>query len=259
MTMISAHRGGAGKRVHLENTREAMEEALGLGVDFVEFDVQRCGDGTFVLFHDDHVEVGSKTVMLRDMTFEEFKSHANHYMLYVDALRLLRGRAKAHIDFKFTSPQEFYDDPSATFEVQAVSVAIDILGDKDIIVTTLEDRSVKAIREWSRSRFPELLVGLSLGRSGDGMSKLDFAKMRFSEILPGRRMKRCDANLMVANHKLAAMSLHRWSKRNGIPLLVWTVDGEEALTTWLSKGDVWLVTTNFPAEALRVRRLLDGS
>lgn len=258
MTMISAHRGGAGERVHLENTREAMEEALGLGVDFVEFDVQRCGDGTFVLFHDDHVEVGSKTVMLRDMTFEDFKSHANHYMLYVDALRLLRGKAKAHIDFKFTSPPGFYDDPSATFEVQAVSVAIDILGDRDIIVTTLEDRSVKAIRAWSRLRFPELLVGLSLGRSGDGMSKPDFAKMRFSEILPGRRMKRCDANLMVANHKFAKISLHRWSRRNGIPLLVWTVDGEEALTTWLSKGDVWLVTTNFPAEALRIRGLLAG-
>ena len=89
MVMISAHRGGAGERTHLENTRMAMEEALELGVDFVEFDVQRCGDGTFILFHDDHVVSESGAVMLSEISFVDFKKYASNFMLYDDALHLL--------------------------------------------------------------------------------------------------------------------------------------------------------------------------
>lgn len=257
MVMVSAHRGGAGERTHLENTRMAMEEALELGVDFVEFDVQRCGDGTFILFHDDHVVSESGAVMLSEISFADFKKYASNFMLYDDALHLLRGKAKAHIDFKFTSPSALYVDPASTYEVKAAERAVDIIGVDEMIVTTLEDRSVKAVRAWSKSLFPDLLVGLSLGRAGDGLSKWELIKMRLSEIFPARRMKHCDANLVVANHKLADKSLYRWSRRRGIPLLVWTVDGEKALTKWLTKDDVWLVTTNFPADAMRIRGMCD--
>ena len=46
-----AHRGFT--RVHPDNTLEAFQAALDLGVDGVEFDVQETADGAFVVFHDD--------------------------------------------------------------------------------------------------------------------------------------------------------------------------------------------------------------
>ena len=48
-----AHRGYT--RIHLENTLEAFQAALDLGVDGVEFDVQETADGEFVIHHDDDI------------------------------------------------------------------------------------------------------------------------------------------------------------------------------------------------------------
>ena len=55
VVQLSAHRCGAGQDRTLENTRVALDGALRLPVEYVEFDVQRCGDGTLVCFHDDWV------------------------------------------------------------------------------------------------------------------------------------------------------------------------------------------------------------
>lgn len=45
-----AHRGFT--RTHPDNTLEALEAAIGIGADGVEFDVRETSDGEFVLFHD---------------------------------------------------------------------------------------------------------------------------------------------------------------------------------------------------------------
>ena len=47
---LVAHRGFAGK--HPENTLEALEAAISLGVFKVELDVQLAGDTTPVMLHD---------------------------------------------------------------------------------------------------------------------------------------------------------------------------------------------------------------
>lgn len=49
-TKIAAHRGGAG--LWPENSRLAFRNAIGLGVDFVEFDVHRSRDGILIVHHD---------------------------------------------------------------------------------------------------------------------------------------------------------------------------------------------------------------
>ena len=62
--LVSAHRCGAGGDRALENTRVALENALDLDVDFIEFDVQRCADGVLVLYHDDWMWVEERRVPL---------------------------------------------------------------------------------------------------------------------------------------------------------------------------------------------------
>ncbi|MBW2528613.1 MAG: glycerophosphodiester phosphodiesterase [Deltaproteobacteria bacterium] len=49
-----AHRGGAGLRP--ENTMEAFEHAVSLGVDVLELDVRASSDGVLVVIHDDEVD-----------------------------------------------------------------------------------------------------------------------------------------------------------------------------------------------------------
>lgn len=256
MPLLSAHRCGAEADRSLENTREALERSLSLGTEFVEFDVQRCRDGAFVLFHDDHAQVGGGLVPLSRLTFDELTTARGAPVLrYEDALTILAGRKRAHIDLKFVSPAAAYADPATTFEVAAVRLAVERMGAEGCIVTTNEDASVRAIRDWSRTVHPELLVGLSLGRDLTGRAMPEVMATRASELFPTERILACDANLVVANKALARATLARFAHRRGLPLLIWTVDDRLELRRWLGDARTWMVTTNFPrlAEELRAR------
>jgi len=253
MTLISAHRCGAGDERSLENSRTALLRALDLGVDLVEFDVQRCADGTFVVHHDPAVEVEGVLTPLDELSYAELVAHHDGVLQYDEVLRELAGRARAHVDLKFTSPAPSYADPCSTHEVAATREAVEVLGAPDVIITTLEDESVRAVRAWSRERHPELLVGLSLGRDVREMRWAHGLRTRLSELLPARRYGATDANLVVGHHLVARLGVARWARRRNLPMLVWTVDDPAALAYWIGTGRAWAVTTNFPQVAVDVR------
>lgn len=237
--LVSAHRCGAGRERALENTEHAVDRALAIDAEFVEFDVQRCGDGTLVLHHDDTVRIDGQKVRLETLSYAQAKRTDGAPLLRYDrVLEQLRHRKRAHIDLKFTSPAHLYATPGRTYEVAAVRWAITVLGVENLIVTSLEDRTVKAVRQWaSENGYPELLVGLSLG----------------SEFFPKTRYRECGANLVVANHRLARLSAARFARRANLPLLVWTVDDRMSLRYWLKPGRAWMLTTNHPLTALDMR------
>ena len=98
-----AHRGAAGHAP--ENTLAALEVAIQLGVDMVEFDVQRSADGALVLFHDrtvDRTTNGEGSVeslpltVLRGLDAGE----GERIPLLEEALACLNGRAGAMIELK---------------------------------------------------------------------------------------------------------------------------------------------------------------
>jgi glycerophosphoryl diester phosphodiesterase len=253
MTLISAHRCGAGDETSLENTRTALLRALDLGVDLVEFDVQRCADGTFVVHHDSAVDIAGVPTPLEELSYAQLTAHHHGFLRYDEVLHELAGRARAHIDLKFTSPAPSYADPASTHEVAASREAVDVLGAAGVIITTLEDESVRAVRAWSREQHPELLVGLSLGRDVREMRRLHGLRTRLSELRPGRRYSATDANLVVGHHLVARLGVARWARRRRLPMLVWTVDDRDALAYWIGSGRAWAVTTNYPEVAVDVR------
>ncbi|MGH3412479.1 MAG: glycerophosphodiester phosphodiesterase [Marmoricola sp.] len=243
--MVSAHRGA--------------EQAGHFGghVDYVELDVQRCGDGTFVLFHNDHVHVDGSRIPVAGLTFCQFAALTGRALRYDDALWALARRGqRAHLDLKFVSPPAAYRDPASTFEVAATRLAVDALGRDNVIVTTLEDPSVLAVRRWACAHdLDELLVGLSLGRRCATMSRVDALRTHTSELFPHDRYLRCAANLVVAHHWLARLGVARFAAHRHLPLLVWTVDAMADLRYWLQPGRAWMVTTNRPEHALQIRGL----
>jgi glycerophosphoryl diester phosphodiesterase len=255
-SLISAHRGGPGPDASRENTLPAMVEAATLDCEYVEFDIQRCRGGVHVLYHDDVVLDGDRRLPIRTLTFEQFAALADTYLLLDQALEIFRDRKKVHLDLKFLSDPEDGGDDGDGHEVALVAHVIDVMGAENLIVTTLEDDSVRAVRAWSRDRYPGLLVGLSLGRDVAGLGLWDATRVRLSELFPGRRLRRCDANLVVCEQTLARLRIAGWAQRHGMPLLVWTVDSPRELRRWLRDRRAWLVTTNYPRRALALRREL---
>ena len=257
MVWISAHQCGAGKHLSDADTAAALRAVTQIDCEYVEFDVQRTADAVFVLFHDAHVVFEGESHVVAELTLAELRRLVPTVTLYGDALDLLAGAKKAHLDFKFASPALLYEaDAESTYEVQATVLAVERLGAEHVIVTTLEDQGVAAVREWARSRHPELLVGLSLGRSRRGLPLQRQVVGRLSELFPGRRIVRCDANLVVANRWLATFGVARWVARRRLPLLVWTVDTRRGLRRWLHDPRAWMVTTNHPRRAAQIRASL---
>lgn len=224
-------------------TRPAIEAALRLGVDYVEFDVQRCRDG-LVVFHDAVARVDGSDIALAELPVAALRRAHPELLTYEEALGLLAGRSRVHLDLKF-------DDEGA---VEAAAAAVRLLGTDRLVVTTLDDRSVGAVRSWSDVHAPALLVGLSLGRGVRGFPVWRQLRVRASELWPHVRYRHSRANVVVAHHWLARLGVARFARSRGLPLLVWTVDTEPSLRYWTRSGRAWLVTTNNPEAALRLRR-----
>lgn len=237
--LVSAHRCGAGDDPLGENSLHALEHSVALGVDFVEFDVRRRADGHLIVSHDrpdDGVQV----------------------LAYDAILESLGDRAGAHIDLKFGSPAELYDQPAACWEVEVVKRALARLSPDRVVVTAGRERAVRALRDWGEAEGISLLVGLSIGSSLRGLGPRAAAASLWRQLTPDLRFARSRANVVCANHGLALLRLRRFARRHGLRLLVWTVDSPVLLRWWTRPGAAWMVTTNHPALALRDRRRAQG-
>jgi glycerophosphoryl diester phosphodiesterase len=253
--LLSAHRGGPGPHADRDNTLAALLEAVALDCEYVEFDVQRCRGGVHVLYHHATVRVGGRRVPVASLTFEEFSRHAGAYLLLDDALAVLRDRKKVHLDLKFLSDPEDGGAEAPGHEVLLVEHVIEVMGAENVVVTTAEDESVRLVRAWARERHPGLLVGLSLGGADvPPLHPVRLVATRLSDLFPGRRLRRCDANLVVSEKTLARLRIARWAWRHRLPLLVWTVDEPREQRAWLADPRVWLLTTNYPRRAAELRR-----
>lgn len=97
------HRGAAGHAP--ENTLAALEKGIGLGVDLVEFDVQRTNDGALVLFHDRKLgQLIPGRGSIADSTLRELErldvGQGQRIPILSDALSLINGRVGAMIEIK---------------------------------------------------------------------------------------------------------------------------------------------------------------
>jgi len=144
---ISAHRGGS------ENgsggTYQAYLKAVTTGADYVEFDVRRTLDGTLVAWHDGRVGRVGRGRSVTAMSYSRLCEMAGREVPRIaEVMRLLAGRAAAHIDLK-----------DAGCADAVVRLGLDLLGPAGMIVTT-DDRVALA---WVKRTFPDVPVGLTIG------------------------------------------------------------------------------------------------
>lgn len=223
MALVSAHRGGPGSAGAPGNSIAAFENAVRLGCDLIEFDVRHLPDATAYVAH--------------DVT-------ADHDVLtLLDVLDVIRGHAMAHVDLK-----------DQGFEAATVSRIVTELGVSNVVITSAEDSSVRAVVAWADKHAPGLLVGLSSARRSWAGPRWARGWTAVEAAFARTRIRRSGANVVVAHHRLAHWSLRRYAKRRSLRLLVWTVDNPDELASWVNDPHTWAVTTNVPHLALAVRK-----
>lgn len=230
---ISAHRGGCGER---PATIEAFVAASTSGADLVEFDVRRTRDGILVARHDPDLPSGAA---ISDVDYAVCQAELGTGCLSIaELLPLLRGKVVAHVDLK-----------DAGYEDEVVRLCAQQLGVDGFVVTTLEDQSVRLIKD----RYPEVQVALSLGRDMAGRGRRQLLQVRLSELFPERRLRACQADAVAVHHQLARLRVARVCRRLQLPMMVWTVNDEQRLRYFLCQQRADVVVTDVPLDALTIR------
>ncbi|MFD5265037.1 glycerophosphodiester phosphodiesterase family protein [Streptomyces sp. NPDC058335] len=232
---VSAHRGGSEHRTAA--TLEAYEDALASGAEYAEFDIRRTADGVFVVHHDPRA--GHSGPPLSRITYAELCARTGFAVpLVEEVMALVAGKLIGHLDLKETG-----------HERETTDLAVALLGRDGFVATTLEDRSVAEITR----AFPGVRTALSLGRDRREVATARLAGTRASELFPMRRLRACGAHGVAVHQRLARATVLRAAARQGLFTLVWTVNDDAGLRTFLADPRVDVLVTDRPWHAVRLR------
>jgi glycerophosphoryl diester phosphodiesterase len=235
MTLISAHRGSCG--IEGLPAPERYRRAIALGVDYVEIDARRTADGTFVTYHDDLTPSGRNT---RDLTYTQLRDELGSDLLTIEeVLDIAAGRVGLHVDLK-----------EAESGPDTVRYVLDCMPASSFVVTTGGDFVIRMIKD----QFPAVTAGLTLGRDLEGWPPWRIPGVRLSELFPGPRLNRSQADFIAVHQQLARIRLLGYCARKRLRAWVWTVDEAVEIKRFLADPRVTTLITNRPDVALRLSR-----
>lgn len=227
--LIIAHRGASAHA--LENSLKAFEEAIAVGSDMLEFDVRCTADDQLITFHDADVAGVPVSALTRD----EIGAGTGHLPPLLDeVLDLARGRIKLDVEFK--------EDGYIDRVLESIGRHFD---PGDLVVTSFLDTVVAHVKR----RIPAVPTGLLLG-----LDKPDhYLRTRISELFPVSRARQCGADYLAPHFKLARLGVLKRAGAAELPVLVWTVNDDDAISEFLADDRVAGVITDVPARALELR------
>ena len=235
---LIAHRGNSGPSP--ENTRLAIEQAFGLGVDMVEVDVHLSRDGVPVLVHYPTLEQTTNgNGRVHHHTLAELKQldagswkgsrfAGEPILTLTEALELARHRVPLNLDLKIPKV------------VQAVITAVRYMEMLDqVVITGCTRRCVKKIR----AQEPNLMVLLNLSQSMNLLAQhgptLLFRQVYLAQTRDAGAVG-ININHIYLNRKLVT-AVHQ----AGLTVWTWTVDDERRFQELLDL-DVDSISTNWP-------------
>lgn len=221
-TLVIAHRGACGPAV--ENTIEAFEHAIALGVDMIEFDVRRTCDRRLVVYHDAEAR-GVRTRSLRHDQLTA-KGATSRPPLLEEVLELARDRVAVDLDLK---------EPGYVKEVVG---QLATFGLERCVLTSFHAEVVLE----AKARAPRLSTGLLI----DGASRVPMTT----------RLRRSRADYLGLELRLAHPLALRRLAAAGTRCLIWTVNDASAIDLCLADPAVHGVVTDRPELALDLRERL---
>lgn len=233
--LISAHHGSCG--VEGLRTRERYQRAIELAVDFVECDIRRTMDGQYVIYHNPKTPSGRD---VREIPSAELSAEVGPDALDLrELLEMAKGRVGLHIDLK-----------EVGYEADVVRLVLTGFNESQFVITSLEDVSIRTIKE----RFPTVHAGLSLGRNLDHATARRWLTVRLSELFPNRRLMACRADFVAVHKRLATLRVLAYCAHKRIPAWVWTLEDERDTARFWPDPRVAVVITNRPDLVPRLGR-----
>ncbi len=247
--IVVAHRGCSGDAP--ENTRASFVLALDSGAEAVEFDVRLTLDGEAVVFHD-------RTV---NRTTDGRGTVAAFTLL---ALRRLDAGSWFHRRFSAERVPTLDEALGFCAPFQLINIELKTGGRSRRSDALLVERTVDAVR---RSRLEKKVIVSSFHHPLLRLVRFETPGIRTMAITGGILHRRtvpstvvvhAGASGYVGSKRDITMRKLRNAREHGIPVFVYTLNTEHELRRWMSR-DIAGIITNFPSEAIRVRKSLEES
>lgn len=238
---VIAHRGAANAKP--ENTMAAVIEAVRVGSDWVEIDVQETADGAVVVMHDsDFMKQAGNPLTIWDATLADLANidigswfdpayAAERTPLLADVLRAAKDKSGVVIELKYYGYDEMLEQR-----------VVDIVEAEDMVeqvkIMSLKYKAVEKMRGLRPDWNIGLLASAALGQ-----------------------MWELDADFLAVNAATTSQQLIHESRAVGKKVYVWTVNDPLAMSAMISMGVDGLITDE-PELALKVlseRRSLNGT
>jgi glycerophosphoryl diester phosphodiesterase len=234
--LVIAHRGAAAEAP--ENSVEAFERAIAIGVDMVEFDVRRTRDGQLIAIHD----ATAGGVPVRELTRAEIATRHAGWLppLVSEVVELTAGRVGLDVELK----EDGYVDQ--VLRVLAVNPEPGLL-----VVTSFLDEVVAQVKRRATETRAGLLVGVA--RPARPL------RTRLSELYPVARARRCRADFLAPHFALARLGVLSRAAQANLPVFVWTVNDDATLRQLIADERVAAIITDVPDRALAIRADLRGT
>src|SRR5260370_15335372 len=209
--------------------------AIALGVDYVEIDVRRSADGVYVNYHDDRTPSGRA---VGELSYAALRQELGSELLKVDeVIGLVDGRVGLHVDVKQAG------DEAATVRLIQTGCA------HSPVFFTGGDDSIRALK----ATFPTARAGLTLGDDLEGAPPWRYLRVRWSELFPGVRLRRCHADFAAVHQRLAGLRVLDYCARAHMPAWAWTVDCEASIARVMRDPRVAVLIADRPDPALGIR------
>jgi glycerophosphoryl diester phosphodiesterase len=213
---LIAHRGGRG--FGMDNTLDAMVEAVRQGVPSIETDIRATADGKLLVCHDNSIWGH----VVRRTTYAELKKHAPERPLLSEILESLAGWVSFDIEIKEAPPRE-------------VGEMLDLYGLVDDAMVTSFDRTILA--EYKRD-FPGALTGYLYRMPYNQEKKVD-------------RALAINAGVLAPYYNSIDEALVRQAHDGGLQVYAWTVNNEDDFRKLHSWGvDAVITDLYFEMKAL---------
>lgn len=232
---VVAHR--AGGNLTTENTLNGLKESIAHGADVAEIDVQRCGDGHYIICHDSDLEdLTGIPGDPKELTLEEIKKYrikntarpwesGDEIVTLEEMLDEAKGKINLFIELK-----------GKTADEQMVKDVYEMVKERDMISQCVFICFSYETVEYIEKNYPEVETGYLVYFSFGNLEDLN-----------------CD-DLFVEMECLSASEINRIHE-NGKKVGVWTVNTTSELNLWLL-SDVDYVVTDEVRGALALKRFL---
>ncbi len=229
---IVAHRGKT-SLVKSENTIEAFQKAIELGIEQIEFDIRMTQDERTICYHDPTID----GMAIKDLPYDRLlaisRSKGFEIPLFEDILKLCRDRIALDIELK----EEGYEERIVALTTQYFSYS-------NFVIKSFNDATVRKVKNLD----PQIKVGILLGKIAKKHPIIGI----FSEFFPEYRIFKTGADFVAPNFRLLKLGFTWRMKLLNREVYVWTVNEEWRLAKLIGNRDIAAIITDRPELALKL-------